>query len=314
MMIVDTHMHLYRYPEHYVKEVHFADSPEMLKVSDDKLKPIWDVPPERYLKAAEGVIDKAILVAGVGFGKTEGVEIPNDYVASVVKQYPKMFVGLGSVDPMAGIPAAIKELERCVKELGFIGLKFSTPTQCFHANDPMVYPIYAKAQELGIVLQIHPGYLFSPRTRMKYANVIDIDDVAVDFPELKIHICHLGFYFYTETLALLQKNKNVFADLSVLPALAGLDRQAVAWNRPVIDDNPYYDWLYPLLRAFSTSTGNNPADKLLFATDYPMQNPKQTVEIIKNTSQLLKERNLPVIPRASLDAILNRNWKKIYKF
>lgn len=80
----------------------------------------------------------------------------NDFMAEVIESYGGRFICFGSVDPHKG-QIAIRDVDRLVGELGLRGLKFFPSTQLFYPCDSLVYPIYEKAQELGIpVLSFTP--------------------------------------------------------------------------------------------------------------------------------------------------------------
>jgi predicted TIM-barrel fold metal-dependent hydrolase len=64
--------------------------------------------------------------------------------------------------------------------------------ESFYPNDPKLYPVYAKAQELGIPVKCHTGTSVFPASRLKYGDPVYIDDVAVDFPDLVAIITHSG--------------------------------------------------------------------------------------------------------------------------
>lgn len=306
-MIVDCMMHVWRYPEHFNRETFLLNEPPRRRSWDDeRIKKHIDCPIESYLAEMEGVVDKAVLV-GDRFRETFGVDVPNDYTAEIVKRYPDKFVGVGGVYPTE--EGAAEEVERCVKELGLVGIKISPPYQLFHANDQRCFPVYKKAQELGIPILIHAGFARPRLARLSYVNILALDDIAIEFPELKIVLVHLGHYKYEDAIHLMQKHDNIFADISWLTSVAGLDRRAIPWDLPVVD-YPYFHWLYPLLYYFTQTFGLT--DKLLFASDFPSCSPKKMVELLKNINPMLKELNLPQIPRTSIDSILNRNWRKVF--
>jgi len=146
----------------------------------------------------------------------------NDEVARLIKKFPDVFIGgWAMIDPWKG-KAAIKELERCVKELGLMGLKFQPPAQAFFPNDRRFYPLYEKCVELKIPVAFHSGFTGfgagSPGghgIHLKYARPIPhIDDVAADFPELTIIMIHPAWPWHEEQIAILLHKANVFADLS----------------------------------------------------------------------------------------------------
>jgi len=75
-MIMDYHVHVWRYPDHFIRDVLLKSQPARRKNwSDEQFKAIWDTPIESYLKEAEGIVDKAILV-GLNAPNTFGIYIP----------------------------------------------------------------------------------------------------------------------------------------------------------------------------------------------------------------------------------------------
>ncbi len=79
----------------------------------------------------------------------------NDEVASVVKEHPKRFAGLGTV-PLQDPDLAIKELERCVKELGLQGVQIASHINDWNLNDEHLFPFFQACEELGACIFVHP--------------------------------------------------------------------------------------------------------------------------------------------------------------
>jgi aminocarboxymuconate-semialdehyde decarboxylase len=79
----------------------------------------------------------------------------NNHIASVVADYPDRFIGLGTI-PMQDTDLAIKELERCVKELGMPGVQIGTNVNGCNLDEPKFFPVFEAAQDLGAALFIHP--------------------------------------------------------------------------------------------------------------------------------------------------------------
>ncbi|HEY4720888.1 MAG TPA: amidohydrolase family protein, partial [Anaerolineae bacterium] len=88
------------------------------------------------------------------------------------------------------------ELERLVKTYDFKGIKVYPTYQQHYANDPRMYPLYAKAQELGLPMMVHTGSSVFKGARIKYGDPLFLDDVAIDFPELNILMAHSGRPFW----------------------------------------------------------------------------------------------------------------------
>jgi predicted TIM-barrel fold metal-dependent hydrolase len=141
------------------------------------------------------------------------------------------------------------------------GLKFMPNTQEFFPNDTRFYPIWERAQELGLVVLIHSGTTGvgagSPGgggIKLKYSRPIPyIDDVAADFPELRIIMAHPSWPWQEEQLAMLVHKPNVFMDLS-------------GWS-------PKY--FQPSLVQYANTLIQ---DKVLFGSDYPVVMPERWLQ------------------------------------
>lgn len=167
---------------------------------------------EHYL-TSEGVNYACILAEDSPI--TTGV-VPNQYVAEFCRGR-KMFLPFASINPNT-VAEPAHELERCVKNLEFRGLKLYPTYQQYYPNERDVYPLYAKAEELGIPVMVHTGSSLLRGARMKYGDPLLIDDVAVDFPDLKIVMAHSGRgFWYEEAFWLARQHRNVYMEISGLP-------------------------------------------------------------------------------------------------
>lgn len=142
-----------------------------------------------------------------------GPLIQNDEVAAYVKKHPDRLIGIASVDlyrPMNGI----RELRRCVKELGFKGLRIVQWLWNLPPNDRRYYPLYAECIELGIPVCLQVGHT-GPLCPSEPGRPIPyIDEVALEFPELKIICGHIGYPWTMEMIAVATKHENVYIDTS----------------------------------------------------------------------------------------------------
>jgi uncharacterized protein len=135
------------------------------------------------------------------------------------------------------------ELARCVWDLGMKGMKLYPTYQQFYPNDRMLYPLYAKAQELKIPVMVHTGSSLFQGSRLKYGHPVLLDDVAVDFPELTLIEVHSGRgFWYEEAFFLAKLHLRVFMEISGLPPQS-------------------------LLKYFPDLEKN--ADKIIFGSDWP---------------------------------------------
>ena len=91
----------------------------------------------------------------------------NDHIAGIVTKYPKRFVGLGTV-PMQSPDIAIKELERCVNDLGLAGIQIGSHVNDWNLNDEHVFPVFEAAQELGACIFVHPWDMMAKDKMARY--------------------------------------------------------------------------------------------------------------------------------------------------
>jgi len=170
-----------------------------------------EIPLDATIQAMDAAgVRRGLLCAWWG---PQGPLIPNDTVAECVRRFPDRLVGIASVDlyrPME----AVRELRRCVRELGFRGLRILPWLWNLPPDDRRYYPLYAQCIELGIpfCLQVgHTGPLCpsEPGRPIPY-----LDHVALEFPELTIVAGHIGYPWTAEMVALATKYPNVYIDTS----------------------------------------------------------------------------------------------------
>ncbi|HEX8099450.1 MAG TPA: amidohydrolase family protein [Actinomycetota bacterium] len=142
----------------------------------------------------------------------------NDWLASLSDRFPGVLMGFGSVDPHSD--AAVKELERC-RDLGLKGLKFHPTMQQFDPGDERFYPLWDKAQELGLIALFHTGTCGigagtpgAGGTKIRYSHPGFLDSVGADFPGLTLIAAHFGWPWFMECLAIGLHKSNVFIELS----------------------------------------------------------------------------------------------------
>ncbi len=157
-------------------------------------------------------VDKSVIVA-IDASTTHRYAVTNDMVARAVAKYPDRLIGFASVDPHKGILAS-EEFEQAIKKKGLMGLKIVPNLIEMYTNDRRLYSLYEIAQSSKVPVLFHAGTLFYTGIRLKYGQPMNIDDVAVDFPQLKIIIAHFGFPWFYEALAVVQRNLNVYFNIA----------------------------------------------------------------------------------------------------
>jgi uncharacterized protein len=165
----------------------------------------------------------AMDAAGVRFGLLSawhgpgGPLIANNEVAAWIEQHPDRFAGLGAVDlnrPMD----AVRELRRCVTELGFLGLRVIPWLWEAPPTDRRYYPLYAACVELEVPFCTQVGHTGPLKPSETGRPIPYIDQVAIDFPELTIVCGHIGYPWTEEMVAVARKHQNVYIDTSAYTA------------------------------------------------------------------------------------------------
>jgi len=143
--------------------------------------------------------------------------VSNGEMARVVDSHPDRFMYQPNISPIKfkGVKNTVWELEYWVKERGAKIFKFYPPEDTY-MNDEDLWPFYAKAEELDIVLDIHTGFCWVPPGKSKYALPLQLDDVARDFPELKIVAFHMGYPYCDDLNMVAMGHPNIYVCLSLL--------------------------------------------------------------------------------------------------
>jgi predicted TIM-barrel fold metal-dependent hydrolase len=219
----------------------------------------------RWMGMEEAVVDLPVEMtlaamdqSGVKVGLTcawwgpAGPLITNDEVARIVERHPDRFVGVASAD--LGRPmAAVRELRRCVRDLGFRGLRIVQWLWNLPPTDRHYYPLYAECVELDVPVCLQVGHTGPLRPSEPGRPIPYIDEIALDFPELTVVCGHIGYPWTTEMIAVATKHPNVYIDTSAYKA------------------KRYPPELVDYMR-------KNGKKKVLFGTNYPMLTPRQGLD------------------------------------
>ncbi|MBI4298906.1 MAG: amidohydrolase family protein [Chloroflexi bacterium] len=304
MTILDPHVHTWVYPDHFPGDAYLKFSGARERgLTDAQIKQANDRRADRILREmGEAGVDKAVVVGFKG-GTTLGQEVPNEFIAKEVKPHPGKLYWVCAVNLID--PNAPAEVERCVKELGAIGLGEIGPGYGhFSVDDERCFPVYEVCRSLDVPISIHAGPAAPRNTHIKYGNLEALDEVCVNFPELKVVLCHFGEPHYEEAAHLMAKHPNLYADVSMMPSGAGL--WATRPAPPVL--MPFLHLDLPLLNYFSMPSRSH--NKLLWASD--VQHPKESMAAFRGVNQRLKERGYPTIPENFMENIFHENWKQVF--
>jgi predicted TIM-barrel fold metal-dependent hydrolase len=221
-----------------------------------------------------------IAVRAGDINKKYGYELPYERVAEVCAEYPDRFSGLAGIDPHRGMQQ-LRDLEYAVNELGFVGAHLY-PHWCELPPDhAKYYPTYAKCCELDIPIMMQVGQclVYSKERRLpSVGRPICLDQVAIDFPELKIIGIHIGVPWTTEMISMAWKHENVFI---------GSDAYAPKhWP--------------PEFVHYLNTYGRH---KVMFGTDWPVVHPERAMQEI-GAMNLRPE---------SIEAVMRDNARRVFR-
>jgi len=311
-VVIDVHAHIL-VPEVMNKtfeHTQYARSVAAQGVPEPLLKRMTEAP-LRLKDMDEAGVDIQVLSPSIMQQCTYGMEpeqalamerLGNDRVAEAVAQHPHRLVGLGSL-PLQDVARSTGELERCVRELGLRGVIISSHINGTELGDPRLRPFWAKAEELGAVIFIHPAGHADERMRRHrmvitigqpleeaYALTSLVHEGAMDqFPKLKIMIAHGGGYlpFYTG------RHDNEYR-YGRSPQLKGDFSSYLA--------RFFYDTVMFNPDMLEFLAAKVPASHIMLASDYPFAE-KKPVEYVRRARKVSKKDQ---------DAILGTNAARLF--
>lgn len=297
-MIVDSHMHLIR------KKNFDLQTYDRLKLKLPEDTPIEDL--IGWMKEA-GVV-KAVAM-GQDMTRIWKTTFGEEYLLDVVKKYTDFFIGLASLEPLDPYNrfnrAAFEYFERAITEHGSKGVLLTPPYGQYYSNDKTVYPFYELAQDKEVVVQFHHSAQMGPAilAPTKYADLFRLNDIIVDFPDLKIVVEHIGYPWSEHLFILMANDKNLWTDLAMM------------YERPM-----KLVWSLVLAKEYGV------VDRVMYASDYvcysydlfsenPANDFKRWIHFVKMGMNEICERcGWPLFSQDEIDGILWKNANRLYDF
>jgi uncharacterized protein len=207
----------------------------------------------------------------------------NVEIAELAAEHADVVIPFASVDPARGA-AGVRLARRLADDFGVRGFKFHPSTQGFYPNDRMAYPLYEVIASRGLIALFHTGQTGAGAgtrggggIRLKYANPLYLDDVAVDFPDLDIILAHPSFPWQDEALSVATHKPRVYIDLS-------------GWS-------PKY--FPPLLVRYANTLLR---EKVMFGSDFPAITPDRWIKDFENLD--IKPEVRPLIMKENAARLL----------
>lgn len=123
-------------------------------------------------------------------------------------------VNIAAINPYKAGKEEIKKTKELIKSGEIKGLKVYLGYFPFYPYDKVYHPFYNLAAKYNIPVIFHTGDTYSEKAKVKFAHPLNVDEVAVDFPNTKFVIAHLGNPWVIDAAEVIYKNKNVYGDLS----------------------------------------------------------------------------------------------------
>lgn len=235
-----------------------------------------------HLEAAE-TVDVCIVLAEAGqaSGKT------NEKLSEYVGKHKEKLVGFAHIDPTKD-NISVKNLSSNQEKLGLSGTVLYCSSCGFHPAHSRAMRFYESAQQLGLPVFFHNGGSLSSEAALDYAQPYLLDQIAREFGDLKMVIGSMGSPFPEQTLCMIEKHENVYADLTM--------RSSNVWK------------VYNTVVAASEQ---GVMDKLLFGSGFPLGNAGEYIETLLGFNKLLGDTSLPTVPRGHIRHIVERDTLKL---
>ncbi len=231
-------------------------------------------------------LDEAGVVHAVMHAESEGGEDAdalNDALRRVLDEHPGLFTGVGCVDLALPFPGALGRQVQRVADLGLVGVCIEPAFFGCDIDDRHLYPTYARAEELGLVVAIHTGITYSRMHPLRHERPELFDQVACDFPDLRLVASHAGWPWATEYAAIARRHPTVYLEFGAI-APKYVARPATGWD-------VLFAMMPTLLR-----------EQVLYGSDWPMITPQRA----------LAEWRSSGLDEATLAALLAGNTRRLF--
>lgn len=250
-------------------------------------------------------VDKAIIM-GQDMTRIWHSSCGEDHILGATRSYPNKLIALASVEPLDSQNRfnvlALEYFEQAVKENGFRGLLLTPPYGQYYSNDRRVYPFYQLAQEMKVIIQFHHSAQIGPTIMapQKFANLDRLNDVIIDFPDLKINVEHLGYPNYEQLFTLMVCDPNLYADTAML------------YHRPLL-----LTWYLEMAKEYDV------INRIMYASDYwvagqgvfsnnPAKDMIRWINTLKyEVNKIAQRSGWPLFSQQEIEGIL---WKNAAEF
>jgi uncharacterized protein len=258
-MIIDCHTHLNNYHDENVDSL--ADCIERL---------------QRDLRRNR--IDAALVLTSY---KVTAGRPSTRAVVEATRSHKNLYVVAG-ISHASFRREVLDDLAELVREGKVRGLKLYPGYEPYYPSDERLEPVFEFAREHDVPVMIHSGDTYTPRGKIKYSHPLHIDELAVDHPDVRIVICHIGNPWIRDCMEVVYKNANVYTDFSGL-VLGNFNDRFESFMRKQVQEMLLY--------------GVQP-EKCLFGTDWPIASMESYLEFMDELKIPVRDRKLMMYENA----------------
>jgi len=236
----------------------------------------------------------------------------NELSADLQQSAPTRVIAFAAAEPLdkQGVfnRTRLKEVEKAIVKRGLKGLLLTPPYGHYYSNDKQVYAFYEKAVELDIPIYFHHSHMFgSPKNcPLKYARIWLLDDLTIDFPELRFNVEHMGYPWTEELLAIMTRSSNVYTDIAMFIDPYG----STARGRRLL-----------LARNLDMAREYGVLDRVLYGSDYVGENIDEYINLLQREITYIKQGlntdmeklGYPPFTQQEMEGLLSKNVLKLWK-
>jgi predicted TIM-barrel fold metal-dependent hydrolase len=226
-------------------------------------------------------IDHAVMHAETEGG--ESADALNEALCGVLAEHPGLFTGVATVDVVGVRPGRAARQAATAHAQGLRGISIQPAFFGLDIDDRALYPLYSRAEELGLVVAIHTGITYSRIHPMRHERAELFDQVACDFPDLRLIAAHAGWPWATDYAAVARRHPTVYLEFGAL-APKYVARAGTGWDAT-------FAMMANVLRA-----------QVLYGSDWPMIAPQRA----------LSEWRQSGLPDDALDALFAGNAARLF--
>jgi len=231
-------------------------------------------------------LDRAGIGQAVMHAESEGGEDAdalNAALCAVLDRHGDRFVGIGCVDIGVPFPTALSRQVQRIAEAGLLGICLEPAFFGRDIDERHLYPMYSRAEDLGLIVAVHTGITYSRMHPLRHERPELLDQVACDFPDLRLIACHAGWPWATEYAAVARRHPTVYLEFGAL-APKYVARPGSGWDA-------MFAMMPTVLR-----------EQVLYGSDWPMIAP----------TRALAEWRASGLPAPALEALFAGNARRLF--